>query len=230
MRVSGLTVQPSPEDVSIALARLESMAAEWEDVNVCTGYAFELDPDPNTLHNVPRKYWAAYDSNVAFKLLTDFGKEIPATLMMEKSATFSRASASTSVQRQTPYPSRQPRGAGNTLRWNRWRRYYNTAEDSPISCETNRMIVGDIDDFQESFSAYLVSSEDISTYTIEADTGLKIVSDSLTSPSIDYRIEAEGVNDASDNSNSQLQVKIVMTTTSGRVETRLINFSLTDVE
>ena len=80
-RVSGLTVQPTPEDLSLALNRLESLAAEWADTNLCVGYNFEDSPLPNSLHNIPRKYWGAYESNLMMRLLADFGKEvIPAAI------------------------------------------------------------------------------------------------------------------------------------------------------
>lgn len=222
-RISGLTNQPTPEDVALALNRLENMAAEWDSLNICTGYTFEVNPDPSTPHNVSREYWNAYESNLAVWLLSDFGKEPTATLAAEQRKTLSQISARTAIQRETPYPTRQPIGSGNVLRIGRIGRFYRPELISPISCETVYMIVGEINDFIEPFAAYLITSEDIASYTIEADDGLTIVSDSLTSPVIDYRIEATGVA-APDSSSGLQQVKIVMTTTAGRIATRIINF------
>ena len=64
----------------------------------------------------------------------------------------------------------------------------------------------------------------ISSYTIEADTGLTIVSDSNEDPDINYQISAVGNDGIS--SDALLQVKIIITTDTGRVTTRIINFEL----
>lgn len=222
-RISGLTHQPTPEDLVVGVRRLENMAEEWESLNICTGYAFEVNPDLNTPHNVPRKYWNAYESNLAVWLLSDFGKEPNPTLAAEQRKTLSQISARTAVQKETPYPSRHPIGKGNSRRIGRIGRFYSQEQIAPISCETVRMAVGDINDFSPSFAAYLVNSEDIARYTIEASDNLTIVSHSLASPVINYRIEATGASGLQ-------QVKIVMTTTAGRIDTRVFFFSITDID
>jgi hypothetical protein len=86
------------------------------------------------------------------------------------------------------------------------------------------MLIDDIDDFVEHFDAYLREGETVSSYTIEADSGLTIVSSSLTSPDVDYQIKAVGVNDTTQSQFNQ--VKIVATTSLGRQETRIINFEI----
>jgi hypothetical protein len=226
MRISGITVDPTADDNELALERLEDMAAEFQGRNICTGYNFEDTPDPNSVHNVERKYWYAYKSNLAARLLADFGKQATPELIAGQQSSFSFLSASTAQVRQTQYPYRQPVGSGN--RRYRFRRYYQPIAEAPISCATNKMIVGDIDDFVEHFDAYLNAGEDISSYTIEADTGLTIVSDSNATPDINYQISAVGT--SSEELDSVFQVKIVVTTSDSRVETRLINFELTEIE
>jgi hypothetical protein len=227
-RISGLTVQPTPEDLDLALNRLENMAAEWDDRNICTGYAFEDTPDVNTLHNVERKYWNAYESCLAMRILTDFGKQPMPTLIAEASTTFSRLSASTAQVRQVNYPSRQPLGSGNTLRRHRYRQFYTPQAQAPISCDTVKMRIGDIDDFVEHYDSYLRDTETVSSYVITSDSGVTVSNDSLTSPDISYRIEAVGGNITS--TASAYQVKIVATTSLGRIETRFINFELSSSE
>ena len=49
LRISGITVNPTPGDVEIALDEMECMLAEWDLVNVCLGYQFEDEPEPNML-------------------------------------------------------------------------------------------------------------------------------------------------------------------------------------
>ncbi|MEE9311617.1 MAG: hypothetical protein V3V10_04315, partial [Planctomycetota bacterium] len=48
MRISGITAQPTPEDLEVALERMEGMAARWFKKNINTGYNFEDEPDPNS--------------------------------------------------------------------------------------------------------------------------------------------------------------------------------------
>lgn len=230
LRISGITVQPTPEDNTLALNRLENMMAEFSDPgrNICVGYAFEDDPDLNTLHNVERQYWYALECNLAMRLVPDFGKTPSQALIAFQQSGYSFLSASTAPRRQTQYPSRMPRGSGNTLRYDRYRRYNTPQAEIPLTCASITMAVDDVDDFVEHFDSYLKDAETVSSHTIEADTGLTVVSESLTSPDVDYRIKAVG--NSGERSDSLLQVRIVATTSLGRIETRLINFQVIDTE
>jgi len=218
-RISGLTVQPTPEDLKLALHKLENMASMWADRNICAGYNFEETPDLNSLHNVDRKYWDAFESNLAAKLLTDFGMQPSMTLMAEQSASLSQIVASTAVVGRVQYPARMPRGSGSRYSYNR--RFFPATEMVPIECETARMFIDDVNDFVENFGAYLNAGEIVSSYTIEADSGLTINSDSNTDTTVVYQITAP------DNAGFY-KVKIVVTTSDGRKETRIINFVIMD--
>lgn len=213
LRISGLTVQPTPEDLNVALYRLENMAAEL-DLNI--DYNFEDNPDVNSPHNVQRRFWHGLATNLAVRLV-DFGKTIPIELQRQANQAYSNMLSASYMPQQIQAPSRHPRGSGNTIRYNYGYRYYRPVERAPNTPQTNRMVVGDVDDFVESFASYLDQGETISSYTIEADDGLKILSDSLSSPNVNYRIEAE--NTTTDNS-AKLIVQIVATTSNSRVETR----------
>lgn len=223
-RISGLTKQPTPEDLELALRRLENMAQEFFGRNIDVGYFFEDTPDANTPHNIEEKYWDAFETNLAVRILGDFGKDPIASLLKFQRSGFSFLSASTAPQKITPYSNRQPTGSGNR-RHNRYRRFYRQPVEAPLSAETNYMLVDDIADFVAHFDAYLRQGETVSSYTIEADTGLTILSDSLTSPDISYQIQAVGANTETDS--FFLRVTIVATTSLGRQETRIINFEVT---
>lgn len=229
MRISGLTVEPSSEDNAVALRRLENMASEFHERNICTGYNFEDDPNTNTPSGVDRKFWYSFECLLAVRLLSDFGRgaqdKLDPMLIKAASAGLSFLYAATANPRQVQYPNRQSIGAGNSLRYHRYRRFYTPIAEAPNVCATNRMIVGDINDFVEHFDSYLIDPEMLSSYTIEADTGLTIVSDSNENPDINYQISAVG-NDGI-LSDALLQVKIIVTTDTGRVTTRVINFELT---
>ena len=228
LRISGITKLPGKEELELALDRLESMAAEFRGRNICTGYNFEDAPDPNSVHNIERKHWYAYETNLAARLLADFGKEPTAALIAAQQSSFSFLSSDTALLRQTQYPARQARGSGNSLRYNRWQRFFRPQAEAPLSCATNKMVIDNIDNFVEHFDAYLDDGETISSYTIESDAGLTIVSDSNTNEDVNYQIQAVGT--SGEEFDSLYQVKIVVTTSDSRVETRLINFELTEVE
>lgn len=222
MRISGLTKQPSGEDITTAMHRLENMAAEWEEANVCTGYNFEDDPDVGSTHNVPRAYWSAYESNLAMRLLADFGKEPAAALVKESRGTFSRVSAATAKVSQIQYPNRQPVGSGNTLRNNSWQRFYHSQATAPNECATVQMLEGEIDIRTEHFDAALVDTETVSSYTIVSDypSNLTITADALASPDITYTVEAVDT--------GIYVVTITATTSLGRVFIRKVNYVVSE--
>jgi len=222
LRISGLTVNPSGEDLEVAIRRLENMVAEF-DVRI--NYNFEDTPDANSLTNVDRQYWHALETNLAVRLVPDFNKQIPQILIGQATQSLSRMLGAAATPRQTEYPDRMARGSGNTQRFNRWNRFYRPVAESPNEPATNRMIIGDIQDFTEHFDSYLGDAETISSFTINASDGLTIQSSSLTSPDVDYRIRADGVASGSD---KLLNVIIVATTSLGRKETRVINFELSE--
>lgn len=224
LRISGITVDPTPEDLEIALDRLEAEAQQLYDKNICIGYNFEDTIDANSLSGLNVGDADAISSMLAFWLSSYFGKQITPVLASEKSGAVSHLFRKAKVQ-EVQYPTRQPRGSGNHKRGNRFTRYYNQAAQVPPSCDTKHMTIGDIDDFTEDFSTYLrANAEDIASYTIEASAGVDILSDSLVTPYVNYRVEAVG---RSEFVNGQVsEVKIVATTTTGRVETRIINIVL----
>jgi hypothetical protein len=226
LRISGLTVNPRAEDNTLALTRLEDMAAKFFGKNICIGYNFESEPDFNSKSGVSREFWDYIKTCLAIELMPDFGKGKTDIVLQRKGvAAYSFLSTLTATIRRTQPPTTMPLGSGNRRRYEPWMRYNHPDTQAPTGCETNKMIVGDINDFTEDFNDYLNLNENIDTYTIEADTGLTIVSDSDDGSIVSYRVEAAG----SDDSNSLLQIKIIITTTNTRVLTRLINFELSEV-
>lgn len=229
MRISGLTVQPTPEDLEVALMRLENMVAEWGVKNVLIDYNFEDIPDPNSLTNVNSGYANALETNLAIRLIPDFNKEVPAILYNLASGSYSTLSGAVALQRlnQVRYPRRQPVGSGNSLRWNRWSRFYRVQNNElPNVNKAEKMFLNDINDYVERFDAYLDELEEIDTFNIQVDGGLELISSSLedTNKEIKYRIKAANPVDQYNNYISQ--VTIVVSTTKGRVDTRRIFFRI----
>jgi hypothetical protein len=226
LRISGVTTNPIPGELDLALDRMENMAAEWNSSNICSGYNFEDEPDPNSDLGVPREHWQAFDTNLAIRLIPDFNKQVPPILMALASGSLSNLSARSAMNRvqQVPYPSRHPRGSGNTHRYYRWNAFYQQTARAPNSCKTNDMIYGDVDDFVEHFDAYLDSGEEIASYSLVAESGINIQTDSNTTTDVNYRVLAEKPNESS--SGITRQLTIIVITTTGRVETRYVYFNL----
>lgn len=226
MRISGITVDPSGEDLTLALSRLENMAAEFEGRNIATDYNFEQNPNTGSSHNLERKFWYAYEVNLAVRLLPDFGKQATPVLITQQQAAYSFLVANTAPFREISYPTRMPRGSANSHRSLRWSRFYVSEAKAPLSGGTITMYIDDIKAFSESFVAYLDAAETIASFTIEADDGLTITASANASPLITYTLKAVGL--SSGGLIALVQVKIVITTSAGRIETRIINFSLLD--
>jgi len=229
IRISGLTVEPGPEENVKALDRLENMAAELYGNNIDTGYNFEDSPDINSNHNMKRRFWLSYQVLLAQRLANDYGKQIPPSLALSIKAASSYLSARTAEVNPVEYPSRQPLGSGNR-RGRTYYRFFSQETQPPVSSATVKLAIGDISNRIEHFDAYLnlVDAESIASFTIDSDTGLTVVSSSISDNDVIYQVEAEG--GSTDVSSSLYQVVIVITTSTGRKTTRLINFSLTTIE
>lgn len=229
LRISGLTVQPTPEDLEVALMRLENMAAEWA-ARLDVGYNFEETPDPNSTSNIKRAFWHCFATNLAIRLIPDFNKPVPPTLERQAAQAYSYMSGAAAIGRlqQVDYPNRQPQGSGNTLKYNRWQRFYRTDFSDLNSVNVVRMFQDDINDYVEHYDAYLDEGETIASYSIVADNGLNIVSDSNTDDDVDYRVQANA--SSADTSSALRQVTIIVTTSNGRRETRYRLFEIYPVD
>lgn len=223
IEVSGLTRKPTPDDISLALSRLEGMAAELAGRNICVGYNFTSPPDPNDEAGIELQFQQAFASNLALRMLSDFGITPHPSLVSQARQSMSNMSARTAQLRDTQYPSRMPIGSGNTRRWQNHRKFYTPARQAPQSCDTRRMDVGEVNDFAETWLGYLdfASGEEISTYTFDASAGLLVTDDSLDSPIISFRVEAQAV--------GYQNIIFTITTTTGRIDRREAPFDISDI-
>ncbi len=225
LRISGLTVDPTSEDIRVALRRLESMMGELEySRNICVGYNFEVTPDINSVTNVILPYWPMMEANLALRLIPDFNKPVPQTLLDQASQTMEAASAAYASRsvREVQYPDRQPIGSGTQYRYSRFQRFYHVDQLPPNECATNSIVIDDVNDYVESWRAYLDASEDIASFTTTVDPGLTLVSSTNNTPVINYTIQANSI----PQSGQWQQVKFVITTTNNRVDTRFVNFEI----
>jgi hypothetical protein len=220
MRISGVTSKPTSGDLAVALRRMERMAAAWELTNICTNYNFEDTPDLNSVSNVELGHEDAFETSLAMRLLSDFGKMPAPTLVKDAKGAFSVLLSSTATTNQVAYPNRQPVGSGNSLRRNRFQRYYTGGATAPNTCATNRMIKDDIDIFTEHFDDWLGDTETLVSYTAVSNkpSNLFLSNDSLSGADVTYTIEAKTA--------GVYVVTIVVTSSLGRVKTEIVYFEI----
>jgi len=226
LRISGITVNPGSEDNKLAIDRLENLMAEMNDRDICLSWNTEDSPDLNTPSGIKRSQRFAIACILATRLVPDFGKgQTPDPILFKNAgAQSSFLYSSTATPRQMQYPGRQAVGSGNSLR--RHRRFYKETARVPNTCESIQMVIGNINNFVERFGSWLIDPEDLTSFTIESDTGLTIVSSTIDSTNKNINYQAKAVGNNATKSDGFLQIKIVATSTTGRIETRLIDFEL----
>lgn len=217
LRISGITRSPTPEDLELALTRLEDMAAEWDTTGKSVGWNFEENPDPNSHSGIIRGFKSAFETNLAVRLIPDFNKQVPPTLMQQAAQSLSNLTgrAAANRVRGVDYSQRMPIGSGNSIRCSRWARFYSGAGQAPLSSTSDSMFVGDVRDYTEHYETYLTDGETIDSFSIVVDPTVTLDSSAIDGDDINYRLTA-----ASSTVGNVAQVTVIMTTSTGRVETR----------
>ena len=221
--ISGLTRKPTPDDVSLALMRLEGLAAELEGRNICVGYGFTAEPDPNDEAGIDLQFRQAFATNLAMRVVSDFGIQPHPSLVAQASQSMSNMSARTAQVSETQYPSRMPRGSGNTRRRQQHNQFYTPIPQAPQTCDTRHMDTGEVNDFAETWLDYVdfATAETVDSYTMEVSSGLLVTNDSLASPIISFRVEALKL--------GYQNIVFTITTSTGRVDRREAPFQIAEI-
>lgn len=221
LRISGLTVDPSPEDVVLGLNTLEDMLAEWEDVkNICLSYNFETfdTVDAATDSNLPRWSVNSVIYCLASRLVPNFNKQVPPQLELQRNAAFSTMSTKAAQVRQIQNPRRMPRGSGN-VRWNEWQRFAKDPAEAPISCTTNDQVLSTVNNYSTDFSDLLLDGESVSSYTYDKTDGLTVTGDTLSNNVVSYTVTTT-------NKESYEYIIFNINIDSGRTDKRQVNFNV----
>lgn len=224
LRISGLTVNPTPSDLVNGLNRLEEMMREYFTVwNLDVEYNFENAPDVNSQTNVDLAFKAMMKFGLATRLVPMFNAQVPLSLSLLANAAFSGAQGAVAAQniREVNPPRRMPKGSGNDLRNIYQRRYMQPTPQAPQEAATNRIDEGETQDYQENFSQWL-GTNTIASFTITVDSRLTLDSSSNNDPLIDYRITAT----TNDSFGPWQFVQITVTDSIGRVEIRMVSFDI----
>ena len=220
LAISGLTTVPTTREVERAINRLEDMMYELESRNICSSYVFETYPDANTESGINPAFTNAAITNLATRILSSYGRPLTQDLASQANQSMSNWAARTAKVNPINPPSRQPRGSGNTFRWQNWHRYYKLEDNAPISCSTLQIKVGEVNGFIIDFGLYLKEFEIITSYTTEVSHGIELLASSNTDTTINLE-QVKGVQSGYDT------IKLTITTDLGRVNPHVVNFNVT---
>lgn len=114
LTISGISLGPSNEDVSLGLTALEAMILSWERAGIYIGYIKSIsydDIDPNEDSGIKDTDYFAVYSNLACKLAPAFGKVAPPQLAADASKSYHDLFSEILINVQ-PRPN-MPVGAGS---------------------------------------------------------------------------------------------------------------------
>ncbi len=216
--ISGITTEVSPEEAVIGIERLEDMMEEFCARNICSNWLFEDDPNPNTNPELERRYNYAVETNLALRLCAIYGKEPSSTLARGAMQSLSNWSALSSKTNEILPPRRQPRGSGNTFRYENWIRFYRFENNAPISCDTFEIKEGQEDFYLVDFDNFLLANNTITEFTIDSTPGIDVLESTQVGSAINLKCRGvvAGYN----------TVTITVTTSAGRINPQLVNFTV----
>jgi len=225
MRISGLTVKPSSEDIVLAIKRLDNMMADWQNKGLCLEYNKTANygkVDPNQSSGLADSSALAAILNLAVSLSPAFGLEVSReTKSGAKSSYEGLFSIDLGDMESNPY---LPRGQGENYYGFRWYNQYMPYEEgAPVECSTNKMVAGESGPFESDFRRYIneVPNDFIVSFTIEDGESVEVISSS----------EAEGIVyfNAKANAAGYSKVLITITTELGRVLPRNVSFDVANL-
>lgn len=123
---SGVTQQPSTNDLELGLYRLEEMAYEWSSRGLAPTYNFQDTPDLSDPIGVESWYISAYYQNLGARLWPEFmNEDVSPALFKMASSSLSNMSARIAAEnmKTAKYSQRMPIGSGQG--WlQRFRHFY----------------------------------------------------------------------------------------------------------
>lgn len=169
--ISGITSQPTGDELAGAVETLEDMMRELESKNACLPYNYEDEPCLSSESNIPQQWYHAVQSRLAVLLCSDYGIQPSQTLAGQARQAWTSMIGKMTKPRQIGQTRRMPRGSGNTFRSPMWVRYYQGETNAPIDCDTINIKVDEVYPVTIDFSGYLTNGEAISSFVIKDSTG-----------------------------------------------------------
>lgn len=222
LRISGATTSPDSRESEVALSRLESMIASWQQYNLCLGYNFEDLPDPNSDSGLSLKDKSPTAYNLAKVLAPTYGKVLSRPDLAQAKAMYEGLFSSIPAQREPdPY---QPTGSGNSLGYYKRDRFRFQGPEinAPTTCDTYQIKQGQTKDFTIDLTSELSAGNTIGSYEYEDGQGVRVVSISETDAV--FQLKCEGV------LTGYAPIRITLTLTpSNEVNPVTINFNVNEI-
>ena len=227
LRISGLTVTPSPSEITSAIRRMDNMILNWQNKGICLSYnksAGYSSINPLQDSGIVDTNAYAIVMNLAKTLAPAYGKTAAnETMSGAKDAYEGLFSRELTMREQTPY---LPTGGGESFFFgNRISgycfNYFQTFDkNAPDYCTTKDIFTGQIEFYRVDFNHYLnrVEGDTIASFTVDDGEGVTILESSTIDGFIDLKAEGGKVGFS--------PVLITITTTSGRVLPENVNFDV----
>jgi len=226
LSISGITSSPSPEDIRMAVKRLDMMVLGWQNLGLCLSYIRSegfnnIDPNQDSGLNDVNAH--AVSLNLAKTLAPAFGKPLsPDTRAEARKAYLGLFSSDLTYREADPY---QPTGSGHSFGYGYSNRFSYQAKqtNAPDDCETKDIKIGEIDYSTLDFSSYLneVSGDTIALFTVDDGQGVQVTQSAQEDSNI--ILEVKGI------IKGLAPVKVTVTCSpSGRVNPETINFNVTE--
>lgn len=219
-QISGITTQPTGDELAGAVETLEDMMRELKSKNACINYEYEDEPCLSTDSKIDPMWYHAVQSRLGLLLCSDYGIEPSATLQRQAAQAWSSMIGKKTLPRQNVQPRTMPRGSGNTARMGVWSRYYGGDNRAPIDCDTITLDVGETYPLTVDFGIFLTSGETISSFEVQDISGGITQTSQLTEDLNGVELVVTGVMPGT----NSLVVKI--TTTLGRVNLEKVWFTV----
>ena len=179
MRISGLTVDPSPEDNTLALQVADDYAEELKGSGLDVGWQYPVEygqSDPSDNSGVTTQIAGPFKKMLMRELVLAFGRETTQTLEMISNKGM-RALENILVNvPDAQNPSTLSIGSGNE--WGRLDRTFYS--EPPINNNAYYGFKGDVYNYTEDFSQWLVDEELVTvTWSVES-SGITIANETFT--------------------------------------------------
>ena len=178
LRISGLTRIATPADTEIGLQVADDYAAELlSTLDIGWQYPANYgESDPSDNSGLSIQMAGAFKKLLTLQLCSFFGKEIPQALIVTASEGMrSLEQQIVSVPDSLP-PSTLPFGSGNEWGY-RDRKFY---PEPPLNNGASYVFKGDVLNYSEDFSTWLVDATLVSVVWESADSGITIANESFT--------------------------------------------------
>lgn len=173
IRVSGLTVNPSPEEDTLATQEADDLAAELKGDGVNVNWQYPTDyglSDPTDTSGLIPEMAGGFKSLLAVRLLDYFGMQVTPALADRARRglrTLEQITVSVPVSEN---PSTLPFGSGNEQDY-RSRRFYN---EPAINNDADYVFKGDLLNYTEDFSPWLINETLVSVTWKTVNSGILI--------------------------------------------------------